>query len=84
VARLYAGILGTLALLTALARTLLHGGDPVAGVAAACGWMAAAAAVGGVLGHLAERTVDEAVAARLMAEMDAQQAQRNPAPVRGS
>ena len=75
-ARTYAGILGPLAMLTAIVRGLIHGGGATSIVVEAWCFLLAFAAVGCVAGWIAERAVDEAVSVRLrddMAERTAKQ-----------
>jgi hypothetical protein len=76
VARTYAGILGPLAFLTSLARSLIHNQGPQAALWTALGWLAVLTGVGLLLGWLAEQTVAEGVAGRLLAELSAQQSGR--------
>jgi len=81
VARIYAGILGLVAFLTCLAHGLLHGSAVASLLGTACACLAAFAALGGVLGWLAMRTVEESVYRRLQTEMTATQpAHASPAP----
>ena len=68
-ARIYAGILGLLALATTVARGLLHGGSLTAALWTGCGWMVVFAGVGAIVGQIAQRTIEEAVAGKLLAEM---------------
>jgi len=77
VAPVYAGILGPLAFLTTLLRGTLHGGqaDAVLFSAWCCLW--AFAAVGYVVGWIAERTVADAVAGRVAAELAGRKAERS-------
>jgi hypothetical protein len=74
VARTYAGILGPLAFLIALARGILAGGgtDSVLWTAWSC--LVAYAAIGAVTGWLAERTVEDSVNGRIAAELATQKA----------
>jgi hypothetical protein len=68
VARIYAGILGPLALLISLARGAIHAWD--AETTVLCAWISlwGFAAVGAVLGWLAGRVVEEEVRTRIAAE----------------
>ncbi len=72
-ARIYAGILGILAFLTILARGALHGDSAESSLLLAwcCLWVFAA--VGYVLGWMAEATVEQAVIAQVEAELAAQE-----------
>lgn len=67
--RAFAGILGPLALVTVIARGLLHGAAVEATLTT--GWLVliAFAAIGYVIGELAGWTVDDSVRARFTAEM---------------
>lgn len=71
-ARLYAGILGPLAMLTVVLSGLIHGrtSESVAWVA----WIALLvfAAIGYVLGWIANRTVEDSVQTSLSAQLDAE------------
>ena len=72
VASNYAGFLGFLAFVTATAHGCLHGRPAVSALAAAIGSMAALAAVGWLLGCIAEQTVDQEVRWRLSQETAAE------------
>lgn len=70
-ARIYAGILGPLALLTLLARGLTHGDHaPSILMAAWCGLLVFAP-LGYVIGRLAEWLVEDSVRSRISAELAA-------------
>jgi hypothetical protein len=69
VARIYAGILGSLAMLTALADGLLHSRDRTSVVWLAWGSLWGFAAAGYVIGWLGQRIVQESVEAALRAEL---------------
>lgn len=77
-APVYAGILGPLAFLTTLLRGTLHGGqaDAVLFSAWCCLW--AFAVVGFLVGWVAERTVADAVAGRVAAELAQRKAEQSP------
>ncbi len=68
-ARIYAGILGPLALLTCLTRSMLHGGGVESALLAAWFSLLVFAAVGYVVGRLAEWIVDESVGAAVTEEL---------------
>jgi hypothetical protein len=68
VARIYAGILGPLALLISLARGAIHAWDAETTVLYAWISLWGFAALGAVLGWLAGRIVDEEVRTRISAE----------------
>ena len=68
-ARTYAGILGSLAFLTVLARGLLGGGGTEPVLVHAWGSLLAFAAIGCVIGWFAERTVRDSVNGRIAAEV---------------
>lgn len=72
-ARIYAGILGILAFLTTLARGALHGDSAESSLwlAWCCLW--AFAAVGYVLGWMAEATVEQSVITQVEAELAVQE-----------
>jgi len=82
-ARTYAGILGTLALLTSLAHSFIHACETDAMLFAAWSSLLVFAGVGCVVGWIAGRTVEESVGAilqsRLAQEESAEEAQ-TPAP----
>jgi hypothetical protein len=59
--RTYAGILGLLAFGTVIARCLLHGGNVDAALLTASQTLFAFAALGYIIGSIAERTIVEAV-----------------------
>jgi len=61
----YAGILGLLAFLTSSARGVLHSGEAESILLAAWLSLLAFAAVGGVVGWVAGRIVEESVRARM-------------------
>jgi hypothetical protein len=65
VARIYAGILGPLALLTSLAHGALHGREADATLVEAWYALLAFTAAGSVIGWLAGRIVEEEVLARV-------------------
>ena len=76
VARTYAGILGTLAFLTAVAHGALHGGDAMSIFWIAWCCLLAFSAVGYLVGWVAERTVEESVNGTISKELAARQAAR--------
>lgn len=61
----YAGILGLLAFLTSSVRGLLHGGEVESVLLTAWLSLLAFAAIGGVVGWVAGRIVEESVRARI-------------------
>lgn len=65
----YAGILGPVALLTTLARGLIHGGNVEGVLFDAWIMLLAFAAIGYVIGRLADWTVEESVHASLRDQM---------------
>jgi hypothetical protein len=69
VARTYAGILGSLALVITLARGVLAGGGADAVLWTGCGHLLVFAAVGAAVGWLAEQIVADAVHGRIAAEL---------------
>lgn len=72
-ARQYAGILGTLAFVTVIARALVEGGGEVSVMQTATLAMVVFALVGAVVGRLAAFLVDDAARGRLMREMATRQ-----------
>jgi hypothetical protein len=80
VARVYAGILGSLALLICLLRGMIRQDSPEGTLVTACLAMWAFAAVGYLIGWAAERTVEESVVSRLSGELTARRpaSQTNP------
>lgn len=68
-ARTYAGILGSLALLASLARGFLHAQSTDTMLLTAWCSLVAFAAVGYVVGGMAARTVDESVIAAVQSEL---------------
>ena len=68
-ARLYAGILGLLALLTCLARGVMHGSDTASAVLGAWLGLMLFSAIGYVVGWMGEKTVAEAVSDRIQREL---------------
>ena len=71
-ARAYAGILGPLAMVTSLTRGLLAGGGSESVLWTAWGYLLMFAAIGGLLGWMAQRTVEDAVRGRIAAELAAE------------
>ena len=69
---MYAGVLGPLALVTVILRGVLKSGSPQETMLAATICLMAFAAVGYVVGQLAERVVEESVRGRLAAELASQ------------
>ena len=59
--RIYAGILGPLAFTTVIARNLTRGGNVESAVMTASWMLFAFAAIGYIIGSIAERTVVEAI-----------------------
>ncbi len=77
VARIYAGILGPLALVTCVARGLLHGSGVESTLLSAWLSLLVFSAVGYVIGRLAEWIVDESVGAVVQAELAAENASKS-------
>ena len=73
----YAGILGLLAFLTSSARGLLHGGEAESILLAAWLSLLAFAAIGGVIGWVAGRVVEESVRARIKEALAAEEEAAN-------
>ncbi len=78
-ARTYAGILGLVAFATSLACGVIHGKQAESVVWTAWLWLLGFAALGWVLGWIADRTVQEAVTYRAVAEL-APQERAEPTP----
>ena len=72
-ARTYAGILGPLAFLTSLAHGAMHGGGGTSVLWTGWCCLLVFAAVGYVVGWVAERVVDDSVHGRISAELAARQ-----------
>ncbi len=69
--RIYAGILGSLAMVTIVARALVHGGGAETTMKVAVVCLFLFAAIGWIIGLLAEQTIQEAAHRRLTAELQA-------------
>ena len=78
--RTYAGILGPLAMVTMVARTLIHGGGVEVTLKWACLSLVLFAIIGSIVGRWAEQIVVEAARTRLMADL---QTTLSTAPVAG-
>ena len=63
--RIYAGILGPLAMTVVIGRGLVGSGGVIGTLTAATISLAAFAVLGAILGHLAQNTIDESVRTRL-------------------
>jgi len=77
VARIYAGILGPLALLTCVARGMLHGSGVESTLLSAWLSLLVFSAVGYVIGRLAEWIVDESVGAVVQAGLATEKASKS-------
>lgn len=69
--RIYAGVLGSVAFATVLARSLIHVGGIESSLGQAVVCLLLFSMVGGALGRLAEWIVDDSVRARLAGELAA-------------
>lgn len=78
-ARIYAGILGPVAFLTALARGFLLGEEAQRSVFAAWCALWCFAAAGYVVGWIAERTIEQSVRDRISRELATNQQPESPA-----
>ncbi len=76
-ARIYAGILGPLALLTCVARGMLHGSGVESTLLSAWFSLLVFSAIGYVIGRLAEWIVDESVGAVVQAELAVEKASKS-------
>jgi hypothetical protein len=73
--RIYAGILGPLAMAIVIGRGLLGAGGVEGTLTTATAALVAFAAMGAILGHLAQNTIDESVRTRLEQQLAPQAAQ---------
>ena len=78
--RTYAGVLGAIAFLVTSIRGLLAGSDAETTLLAASGLVFVFAAIGCITGWIADKTVEEAVRWRLLAELRDQQVARADSP----
>ena len=79
--RVYAGILGLLAFGTVIARSLLHGGNVESALFTASWTLFAFAALGYIIGSIAERTIVEAIEIKFHAQWQALEADHHAADV---
>ncbi len=79
-ARIYAGILGPLAFLTAVARGLVHGGTVEHTLLEAWIGLVVFSIVGFFIGWIAGATIDESVNAQIAREVAAQESAESPEP----
>ena len=68
-ARIYAGILGSLAMAVVICRGWLNSGGVEGTLTTATFHLALFALVGAILGHIAQATIDQSVQARLAAQL---------------
>ena len=68
-ARHYAGIMGLIGLTVVMLRAVKNGGSLETAVVQGGGWMALFAIIGGVVGAVAQTTVDEAFRLRMEKEL---------------
>ncbi|MAT72618.1 MAG: hypothetical protein CMJ58_24230 [Planctomycetaceae bacterium] len=68
-ARHYAGIMGLIGLTVVMLRAVKNGGSLETAVVQGVGWMALFAIIGGVVGAVAQTTVDEAFRLRMEKEL---------------
>ena len=78
--RIYAGILGPLALVTCVVRGAMHGGSVNSVLLSAWCGLVAFAAIGYALGRIAEWVVGESVHATISAELTAEKPSTPPGP----
>jgi len=76
VARIYAGVLGLLAFLTVLARSIVHPGPTDPALLRAWLSLLAFAAAGYVIGRIAEHTIDETVRSHIAEHLKPQSANK--------
>ncbi len=81
--RTYAGILGLVAFGTVIARSLLRGGNVDTTLMTACGALFAFAALGYIIGSIAERTIVEAIEIQFHARWQALESADQPADTLG-
>jgi len=74
VPRIYAGVLGFLAMLVAIARGFVHGSQPDAIIGSACVCLWVFAAIGYLAGWIAQTTIEASVSTRVQQELTAQAA----------
>ena len=72
--RVYAGVLGTLAMAVVLSRGVADAGGAEGTLTMAIVWMVVFAIVGSVLGHIAQATIDESVRFKIERELATQTA----------
>ena len=77
--RMYAGILGPLAFVMIVARSLIEGGSAEAALHAAPLALFAFAAIGYIIGSIAERTIVESIETRFHAQWQAEELARQGA-----
>jgi hypothetical protein len=80
VARIYAGILGSLAFLTSLGRGIAHGSQTESVLITAWCSLLVFAPLGYVIGWVAERIVQDSVRSRISDELDARRQVEEPEP----
>ena len=69
--RKYAGILGPISFGTVIARSVIQGGDADSALMVACATLFAFAAIGYIVGTIAERTIVEAIQVKFHAKWQA-------------
>ncbi len=72
--RIYAGVLGFLAMLVSLARGLVHGSQPDQIIGNACFYLWVYAAIGYLAGWVAQTTIEASVRTRVHEQLSAQAA----------
>ena len=68
--RVYAGVLGPLAMAVVICRGWFGSGDPVNTLGQAIVYLAIFSVVGALIGQLAQATVDESVRSKLQQQLD--------------
>ena len=68
--RVYAGVLGPLAMAVVICRGWFGSGDAVGTLSLATVYLAIFSIVGALIGHIAQATVDDSVRAKLQQQLD--------------
>lgn len=79
-ARIYAGVLGPLAMLTSMAHGMLHARGTEQLLLTACAWLLVFAALGALVGGVAGWMVEESVSSMVARQVEAEKRSRNGPP----